>query len=140
MLNNELFIKRLLLIQQHYQLNSAELADKIDVQRSSISHILSGRNKPSLDFILKLSQAFKDLSLNWLINGGDTFPPKEIIENKPSESNLFSTVNTFSKDDRDNSEIVSKKNSIVPTINDETIEKIVIFYKDGSFKSYHPKA
>lgn len=140
MLNNELFIKRLLLIQQHYQLNSAELADKIDVQRSSISHILSGRNKPSLDFILKLSQAFKDLSLNWLINGGDTFPPKEIIENKPSESNLFSTVNTFSKNDRDNSEIVSKKNSIVPTINDETIEKIVIFYKDGSFKSYHPKA
>lgn len=48
---------------------SSEFADEIDVQRSSISHITSGRNKPSLEFITKIKARFPDLSWDWLING-----------------------------------------------------------------------
>jgi transcriptional regulator with XRE-family HTH domain len=44
-------------------------ADKIGVQRSSLSHLLSGRNKPSLDFILKILDVFPDVDLYWMING-----------------------------------------------------------------------
>ena len=39
------------------------------MQRSSLSHILSGRNKPSLDFILRVLQAFPDIDEKWLLHG-----------------------------------------------------------------------
>ena len=51
-------IERLKLILDYYNLSASSFADKIDVPRSSISHLLSGRNKPSLDFIIKVETAF----------------------------------------------------------------------------------
>ena len=48
-------------------LTPAEFAEEIGVQRSSISHIVSGRNKPSLDFITKVKSAFPKLEWDWLI-------------------------------------------------------------------------
>lgn len=50
-------------------LSSAQLAEIIGVQRSGISHILSGRNKPSLDFVLKVVEAYPDLNESWLLKG-----------------------------------------------------------------------
>jgi transcriptional regulator with XRE-family HTH domain len=50
-------------------LTSSEFADEIDVQRSSISHITSGRNKPSLEFVTKIKSKFPAISWDWLING-----------------------------------------------------------------------
>jgi predicted transcriptional regulator len=58
MVNIEDFIKRLEIILDYYSLNASSFADKIGVQRSSLSHLLSGRNKPSLDFILKILEVF----------------------------------------------------------------------------------
>ena len=48
-------------------LSASAFADKIEVQRSSISHILSGRNKPSLEFIQKVLTAFPKVSSDWLL-------------------------------------------------------------------------
>ena len=53
MINSKDFTDRLKKMMEHYQISASMFADKVGVQRSSISHILSGRNKPSLDFILK---------------------------------------------------------------------------------------
>jgi plasmid maintenance system antidote protein VapI len=53
----------------YYGLNASAFADKIGVQRSSLSHLLSGRNKPSLDFILKIVDVFPDVDLYWILNG-----------------------------------------------------------------------
>ena len=50
-------------------LKSSELADNIGVNRATISHILSGRNKPSIDFFQKLLNTYPDLNSNWLITG-----------------------------------------------------------------------
>ena len=50
-------------------LKASELADKIGVNRATISHILSGRNKPSIDFLQKLLYAYPNLNANWLISG-----------------------------------------------------------------------
>ena len=50
-------------------LKPSELADNIGVNRATISHILSGRNKPSIDFFEKLLQAYPNLNSNWLITG-----------------------------------------------------------------------
>ena len=50
-------------------LKSSEFADKIGVNRATISHILSGRNKPSIDFLEKLLHVYPELNANWLITG-----------------------------------------------------------------------
>ena len=51
------------------ELSLSEFADEIEVQRSSISHITSGRNKPSLDFLMKIKSRFPELEWEWLIEG-----------------------------------------------------------------------
>lgn len=60
---------RVKLIMSVKNLSPADFSEALQVQRSSISHILSGRNKPSLDFMLKITEAYPDLSLDWLMKG-----------------------------------------------------------------------
>tara|TARA_B100001142_G_scaffold322362_1_gene370461 strand:+ start:7306 stop:7581 length:276 start_codon:yes stop_codon:yes gene_type:complete len=50
-------------------LKASQLADNISVNRATISHILSGRNRPSIDFFQKLLNRYTDLNSNWLITG-----------------------------------------------------------------------
>jgi plasmid maintenance system antidote protein VapI len=68
MVNTENLLSVLKLL-DYYGLNASAFADKIGVQRSSLSHLLSGRNKPSLDFILKIVDVFPDVDLYWILNG-----------------------------------------------------------------------
>ena len=68
-------------------LKSSELADNIGVNRATISHILSARNKPSIDFLNKLLRAYPNLNANWLISGiGYMYENKNIQENISDKS------------------------------------------------------
>ena len=78
MVNTEDLTKRLEIILEYYSLNASSFADKIGVQRSSLSHLLSGRNKPSLDFTLKVIERFPEVELLWLLNGKGSFPKGEM--------------------------------------------------------------
>ncbi|WP_439151228.1 helix-turn-helix domain-containing protein [Winogradskyella sp.] len=122
MINSSDFTKRLQKVIDFYDETASGFAEKIGVQRSSISHILSGRNKPSLDFVMKVLHSYPEVELYWLLNGKGEFPKTKKISQVP-ESN-FSEGNTTE---------ISKK--VTP---DSEIDKIVIFYKDGTFKSYKP--
>ena len=65
-------------------LKPSALADTIGVNRATISHILSGRNKPSIDFLQKLLSAYPNLNSNWLITGiGYMNTKKDAKEVKP---------------------------------------------------------
>ena len=64
MLNIDAFIDRLEQLMENHQLNAASFSEKIGVQRSSLSHILSRRNKPSLDFILKIQAQFDEVDFD----------------------------------------------------------------------------
>ena len=119
MINNLDFAHRLNKVMDYYQLSAAAFADKINVQRSSISHLLSGRNKPSLDFVLKVLEEFKDVELYWLLNGKGSFPKKE---------DATTTTPLIS----DSAQILSQNS---PT---KEIDSIIIFYNDGTFKNYVP--
>ena len=67
-------------------LKSSALADSIGVNRATISHILSGRNKPSIDFLEKLVNAYPNINANWLITGigymQDNMEQKEVLVSK----------------------------------------------------------
>jgi len=62
-------VNRILKILKEENLTASQFADLIDVQRSSMSHILSGRNNPSLDFVHKILKAFPMLNTDWLMSG-----------------------------------------------------------------------
>ncbi len=125
MINIEKFAERLKIVIHYYELSAASLANKIDVQRSSISHILSGRNKPSLEFVLKILKTFPEVELYWLVNGVGKFPKQTI--RKEITPTLFS-IEEVDK---------PKSNMLKPADNSElTIERIVIFYKNSTFKEY----
>lgn len=81
---------------EYAELSPSEFADAIDVQRSSISHITSGRNKPSLDFLIKVRQHFPELAWDWLILGeGDMLSPTTKVEEKQAETPVKSTPENF---------------------------------------------
>ena len=67
-------------------LKSSALADSIGVNRATISHILSGRNKPSIDFLEKLLNVYPNINANWLISGIgymlDNMEQKEVLVSK----------------------------------------------------------
>lgn len=54
------------------ELSASQFADTIGVSRPVVSHLLSGRNKPSLEVVQKVLAAFPDISVNWLLNGDGT--------------------------------------------------------------------
>ena len=153
MVNTDDFIKRLEIILDYYALSASGFADKISVQRSSLSHLLSGRNKPSLDFIMKILEVFPEVDLYWIMNGKGNFPKNEDkvsssekiniasapIHENPIDNNLFSN-NKNLNDALDISKNINPiPENIIENSNEDEIEKIIVFYKNGKFKAYAPK-
>jgi transcriptional regulator with XRE-family HTH domain len=151
MLNTDDFIKRLEFLMEHYGLSASSFADKISVQRSSISHLLSGRNKPSLDFVMKILDLFPELNLYWLLDGTGSYLKNdneelqlEKIKNTPTPSqknNRDEPENYPSADDN----TVLKKEHVLPSessfsqlANGKELHKIVLFYTDGTFEDFKP--
>jgi len=150
MVNIDDFVKRLEIILDYYALNASSFADRIGVQRSSMSHLLSGRNKPSLDFVMKILEVFPDVDIYWILNGKGSFPkstdevseivntPAPIVANENiGGGDLFSQVNY-----KEEEKIQTKSSPEIKHQNlspeESEIEKIVIFYKNGTFKAYVP--
>ena len=145
MVNIDEFIKRLEIVLDYYNLSASAFADKINVQRSSLSHLLSGRNKPSLDFIIKVIEVFPEVDLYWILNGKGSFPktdkqmaveltnPGKEIRNQKSSTTIENELDLFST-----TPLHRKKAPVTLNGNTTTqqIERIVIFYTDGTFKNY----
>lgn len=125
MISSDNFGARLTQILDHFGLSASAFADLIQVQRSSISHILSGRNKPSLDFIIKLNTTCPDINLYWFLNGKGNINTKHsptIVETNKKNDIGFVSKNTSA----------DSKSTIEP----KKVERIVMFYTDGTFESY----
>ncbi|MCB0466322.1 MAG: helix-turn-helix transcriptional regulator [Aequorivita sp.] len=128
MVNSSDFVKRLEKILEYYSITATVFAEKMDFNRSTISHLLSGRNKPSLEFVMKLLQKFPEVEMNWLLFGKGSFPATS--ESKPL--NISSKQKLGSNEE--NNDVVQK--AIQINQNSKDIERIVIFYNDGSFNVY----
>ncbi|MBW6481753.1 MAG: helix-turn-helix domain-containing protein [Vicingaceae bacterium] len=114
--------ERLQYIMKLNNLSASAFADKIEVQRSSISHILSGRNKPSLEFIQKVLVAFPKVSSEWLLTGNtvvnETIPSNQ-VESEPNPTYHSPPTPTNQHE------------------GDKKIQKIVVFYSDNTFEEFH---
>ena len=157
MLNIDDFIKRLEILLDYYSISASVFADKLGVQRSGLSHLMSGRNKPSLDFVMKITESFPDVDLYWLLNGTGDFPKKDgaaqiisqpVVQPDPAPAqpkaepveviqDLFSAATEVPQqatESKKQNEMIEK---IISAPGD--IERIVVFYKNGIFKNYNPE-
>ena len=134
MVNSIEFAKRIEKILSFYGISATAFALAIDFNRSTISHILSGRNKPSLEFVLKIVETYPEVELYWLLNGKGFFPPAQ--DSKLNISEEISEETSLSSSQKPNVDSVS--NSKTGNNSKSIIDRIVIFYADGSFKEYLP--
>ena len=119
--NND-FVERLKTLIDHYELSPSLFADRIGMQRSSISHLLNGRNRPSLDFVMKVIKTFPEVNIYWLLNGKGSFPGQS--KKDGNEDNIEA------------SPLPQKKISISEG---KKPIRIVVFYEDGTFEDFEPK-
>jgi len=125
------------------KINAGELAQLLDVQRSNISHILNGRNKPSATFIEKMLTVFPDLNARWLLTGqGPMFegkvleetikaPSEKEVQEKPKADKPKEKEVKELKEDKQKTDDASKSELL-----DDTVDNVVLLFRDGSFKSF----
>ncbi|MCK9612878.1 MAG: helix-turn-helix transcriptional regulator [Bacteroidales bacterium] len=165
-------LERILLLLKIKNLSPSKFADQIGIQRSSMSHIMSERNQPSLDLVMKILNNFKDISPDWLLMGqGQMLKTAQInlFDDWETKSESNETSNNFQTSDNEN--ILTQSHEILqekhegslqndknephlrknePTFNNKLsisnsafeinleTEKIVIFYKNNTYKEYYP--
>lgn len=138
---------RILEIMEKSGLTPSEFADKIEVQRSAISHITSGRNKPSLEFLIKIKNSFPDIDTDWLIFGIEKEPileeNTESLETAPASTDSYPTL--FDLDKTQEISIEQKEQSKEDSTDrksssytDKKIIRAILFYDDGSFEDFSP--
>jgi DNA-binding XRE family transcriptional regulator len=97
---------------ENYNLTSNSFAQEIEVNRSTISHILTGRNKPSIEVIQKILKRFNGISSDWLLLGNGDME-----------------ISNAAKEQPNNSLVTSKQ---------KQVEKIIVIYSDQTFTEYKP--
>lgn len=141
--------ERILLLMKAQGMTPTQFADEIGIQRSSISHILSGRNNPSLDVIIKILSRFKEIDSNWLILGKGNLLKERDLDNSPTLFNLDEDEEIIDKNLKEinlkeeekekeiktnNIEIQENIIAIQNTNSQRSISKIIILYNDNSYE------
>lgn len=128
--------EKIKLILSHKNTSPSIFADEIGIQRSSMSHILAGRNKPSLDIVQKIIRRYPDLGINWILDGEELefkaepeMPEKAM--SKQHSGHLVNQTPPVSKVDP-----TAQAVDTISPLRGRTVEKIVIFYSDGTFQEF----
>lgn len=125
---------------QYSGLTAAKFADEIGVQRSGISHILSGRNNPSFDLIIRILKRYPDISTDWLIQGtgsmlkdqGETSGQTNVQDTLPFEMTAAPEI-TVKQDTQKETKLPEPQDNVK-----KTVTKVCIFYSDNTFEQYTP--
>ena len=134
-------------------LRASDFASLLGIQPSAVSHILAGRNKPSLEIVRKIKETFPEYNLDWIVFGtgpmttSEPFkvPPVETASNVSDANQNPPIMDTLFDLESSSNELeipaVEEKPSgqfPLPAVT-SGIRSIVIFYDDGTFESFSPK-
>ena len=107
--------RRLLLFLQAQNITQSQFADTLSVARGSVSHILSGRNKPGYEFLESLALHYPTLNIDWLFTGkGSMYKDGNTADNVPQEST----------------------GTLFPASQTPEVSHIMVFYKDNTYKIF----
>lgn len=129
-------VERILTFIKSKNLTPSQFADEIGVQRSGISHLVSGRNKPSLEFIQRIVARWPELNLQWIINGTGSMLNDGNLQTETEYSHEPLQIKV-SEPDPSVKGRQRRQKSI--EIEEKPIEKIVYFFKDKTFREYYPE-
>lgn len=127
---------------------ATSLARLLEIQPSAISHILSGRNKPSFDLVVKILRLFPDVNPDWLLlDGSEMLRPSPSYDSlhSPAAPDFFAAQSDPLFDVDINSESTecetlpkNVESSIFASTQNrgKRVERVIIFYSDHSFESY----
>ncbi|MGA3013567.1 MAG: helix-turn-helix transcriptional regulator [Bacteroidales bacterium] len=143
---------RILEIIKYLHISPSDFAEEIGVQRSSISHLISGRNKASLEFVQKILSRYPEINIDWLLNGNGQMLNKQlqttVKEELPFETEKNDDVMEPSiepekpKNQRETMNPEAPKIPLrkkLPEPYERQVEKIIYLYKDKTFREYYPE-
>ena len=134
-------------------LSAAKFADQLQINRAVVSHILNGRNNPSLDVVTKILSEMNYINSEWLLSGVGSMYKDGYAPTDEKERDIFATepINTENDTDEDKyaKEIGSKSthnvdnsavNQVVSasTVNNRKVRQIIIYYTDNTFETFTP--
>lgn len=147
-------LERIRQIINSYGLSNSQFCEKIGVQRSLLSHVLSKRNRPSLDFLLKIYHGFDFVTLDWLLLGkGDVHLPQNLFrkESQVSETHFLDMNKKQAKENQDNNQIqenpspTQQENPVPESLDSkesqvvDAVDEIIFFYPDKTFKRFQKR-
>lgn len=128
-------------------LTAAEFADRLGIQPSNVSHLLSGRNNPSLDFVRKLKETFPEYNLDWIVLGKGPMTVSEpfVVSSPPSEPHavesekLENTPNPpiESHSFSENRSVLSEESPI--SSQQSGLKQLILVYPDNTFEVLSPR-
>jgi transcriptional regulator with XRE-family HTH domain len=148
--------ERIAQIIQSEGVTAAQFAEKIGISASSLSHILSGRNNPSLEVVMKIHKTFEDINLNWLLYGeGEMSMDPESTEESPniasismSENGEFLPDGQTGTENRKEMPFQTAQLPIKEVVREEVkyiekpakkITEIRIFFDNGTYETFRPE-
>lgn len=129
-------------------ITQAQFADNINVVRASVSHVLSGRNNPSYEFIRSIMIKYPDLNIEWLMFGkGKMYKSAPSLENiqqysgspiddSADSDELFPVIADSVSEvaEAHTTEVIQTANKIESTVNQRKVSKIIVLFDDGSYQ------
>jgi len=147
--------ERIRQIMENENLTPAKFADRLQINRANISHILNGRNNPSLDVVTKILSGMPYINTEWLINGtGQMYKDGFDVDSIPLEHDLFHQAPSPAHQVRERVEksdgidvngleksvqMVDNKVNNLQKVSDKKISQIIIYYNDNTFETFMPQ-
>jgi transcriptional regulator with XRE-family HTH domain len=137
--------ERLMAFLKAEQLSPAQFADFMGVQRSGVSHLLAGRNKPGFDFFAAFLQKFPAANVEWLISGrGKMYKDAETKSlfpdfDEPAGTKEMNLYGCPAGEPLNRNTVTENPAPPAPPANTpepRRIEKVVILYSDGTFSDF----
>lgn len=118
-------------------LTASQFAEMMEIQPSNVSHLLNGRNKPSLDFLKKIKEVFPEYSFDWIILGKKPITEIKFEEDENKNVIEFDDTDENAAEPKDDElKIVENQNEIVNT---SDIKKVLVIYSDNTFEILTPR-
>ena len=139
---------KLRILMQNEKLTASRLAEILEVKPAAISHILSGRNKPSFEMLCKMINRFPQINPYWLLGDATEVYNSDTAASTSSSSTatpiatsgtLFNLTDEKLEDGENSNAPTSTPNVPISTLGRSDIEKIIIVYNDQTFEELHPK-
>ncbi|MEA4996934.1 MAG: helix-turn-helix transcriptional regulator [Petrimonas sp.] len=147
--------ERIRQIMENENLTPAKFADRLQINRANISHILNGRNNPSLDVVTKILSGMPYINTEWLINGtGQMYKDGFDTDSIPKEHDLFHQGPPATPQEKEtvvkpegidvnkpekNIQVIENKIIDAQKNNDKKIRQIIIYYNDSTFETFVPQ-